>query len=176
MLFVLVENDRAGGAGISVVIFGLLLQFLGGVDVFGTIWNNPVYILVFLALYLVAGTVWAVSKWYIFVKKIARKYREIKTEFLHSRKLEPGDPLDDKQRAELLRQARDSGIKEVPPRANSNKSRIIGWMVFWPISLVWSLLDDFVKELFTQVYDFIGGFLQRISNRVFKDIVDDFKE
>lgn len=176
LLFVLVETDQGVGAGISILIFAALLNWVGGVPVFATIWANPLWVFALLGIYLVVGTGWAISKWYIHVKKIARKYREIKDEFMSDRGLEKGHPLDDKQRLELRSRTQAQGLREVPPKANKNKSRITGWMMFWPVSMIWSVLDDFVKELFFQIYDYIGGFLQRISDRVFKDIVDDFKE
>jgi len=62
------------------------------------------------------------------------------------------------------------------PRVRDNKAKIMRTMSWWPISLVWSFLDDFVKRVFRLVYLKISGFLQRISDNMFGGVKDDLPD
>jgi hypothetical protein len=42
-------------------------------------------------------------------------------------------------------------------------------MSLWPASIIWTAFNDPVRWLFEEIYDRIGGLMQAISNRVFKD-------
>lgn len=47
---------------------------------------------------------------------------------------------------------------------NAHKSRLIGWIVYWPWSMVWNVLGDF----FTGIYDFLSNIYERVRNAVIR--------
>ena len=63
-------------------------------------------------------------------------------------------------------------LKSIKPKAADNKGMIITWIVYWPFSALWSLLEDLIHELLKSlvmklrtVYDYIGQMAIRdISN------------
>jgi hypothetical protein len=42
------------------------------------------------------------------------------------------------------------------------------WMSFWPMSLLWTLLNDPIRKLFTEIYTRISGTLQKIADREYE--------
>jgi len=52
-------------------------------------------------------------------------------------------------------------------KASENKGRIVSWMSYWPLSLVWTFLDQPVKRLFTWIYNRTSKVYDRIHDHVF---------
>lgn len=93
-----------------------------------------------LLVYAVIGIVWSMFRWFRFVKAKADYFRE-----------QHGSSLTDSQRQDLAREI----------RASHNKSRITGWIAYWPWSLVWNLTGDFFK----MIYEGLQGVYQKISDK-----------
>ena len=55
-----------------------LLAFFGDFNLLTFIRNNPLKFIAMVLLYVLLGTVWSFTKWYIYCKGRARKYNEIK--------------------------------------------------------------------------------------------------
>ena len=53
------------------------------------------------------------------------------------------------------------------------KERVITWMIWWPSSVIWTLLDDLVKNIFNHIYNGIHSTLQGISNRIFSGVAEE---
>lgn len=62
-------------------------------------------------------------------------------------------------------------IRSVRPDISKNKSRVICWGVYWPMSMMWFILNDFITEIIEYIYSVISGKLQNMSNRMFKDVM-----
>ena len=58
----------------------------------------------------------------------------------------------------------------VKPKANDNKATIIMWMSYWPLSAIWFIVADMIKEMFNYIYDQLGGYFQRVSDEKFKNL------
>jgi hypothetical protein len=150
ILFVSVETDRPGVATItSLAFFGVFAYWgalPGGGGVLATLAANPFTVALLLVGFFVLGTVWAVVKWWFYVRRLAEKRRE---------QLEAGD-------------VRYGKIKK--PSVSENKSRIMTWMCFWPFSFIWTMIDDPVRMVFKAIYTKIRGLLQRIADRAFEGL------
>ena len=66
---------------------------------------------------------------------------------------------------------RDKQGRIVAPRARDYKSSILLWMSFWPLSALWTALDDLIKELFENIYQYLSSILQSIADRAFAGII-----
>jgi hypothetical protein len=173
-LFVIVEiictetTSPVAGA-VWLALFLCILQLGGSIPVVQWFAANPGRALLALVVYFVVGAAWSVFKWTTLCLAVASYVRVLKEEFDH--------PTENRNERYTWRdRLRNSGdykgvdLMSLPPRVAAYKERIITWMVWWPTSMVWTILDDFVKNVFNHVYNAIRSTLQGISNRIFKDI------
>ena len=172
LLFTFVEYENGFGATVSVLIFGAILQSMGGVDITGFMVGNPFKVLALVVGYFALGALWGVVKWWIFCADRLREYEEFKTSFLKARGHANAKTVPE----ELRRAFKDAlasnkwhskGDLSVAPSAKEHKAKILRWMTFWWVSLIWSLINDFVKRLFREIYNRIAAFLQHISDSMF---------
>lgn len=100
-----------------------------------------------VAAYFLTGAVWSVVKWWRFeVKNVERVRREFK--------IHPA--------GRTWPEYRDKYKSDVA----EYKGVIIMWIVFWPFSALWTLLDDPVRRLASAIYTELVGVYERISQRV----------
>jgi hypothetical protein len=173
LLFMFVEYENGFGATASLLIFGAALQWCGDVDLIGFAFGNPLRLAIVVAAYFLLGGVWGTIKWWIYAKDRLEEYEELRDEFLRDKNLPTGTAVpvefrkEWKERLERRRGYREGRTLAEAPTARDNKSRIMRWMSFWPISMLWSFLDDFIKRVFKTIYHRISSFLQRISDNIF---------
>lgn len=120
--------------------------------------------------YFLGGTLWAVVKWRFYVYSKARRCEELRACYgkQNGWKAASFRQLEDAQRALVLKAA---GLKTVPPSVLDEKPRIMAWMAWWPLSLVWTIMDDPVRRLFQEIYRRIAGHLQAVSDRAFQGLL-----
>ena len=179
----------------SLVILGVFLGVIGvwgdGVAAAKWAYHNPMYIGAALAGYIVIAAGWGVGRWWLEMRKLSRNYKEVyvktRKDFLKENQDKVDEPISDKTPVpEVLREkwkkqriyfrhwklsVNDNGRLDVP-QASDYKPEIITWMAFWPVSLLWTILDDFVKELFENIYQATAAWMQRIADREFKGIME----
>ncbi len=56
------------------------------------------------------------------------------------------------------------------PLAKRHRSRIMQWIAFWPISIVWTLIDDPVRRAATFLFNRVRHMFQAMSDSMFKGI------
>jgi hypothetical protein len=181
LLFAFIEYENGVGATVSLIIFACCLQWLGDVNLIGFVVANPLKLLAVVAAYFVLGGAWGAVKWWILIGDRLHEYKELKEEFLVARGLPAGTKVVPAERKaewkEKLEHHRDysrgGGLLSDAPRVRSNKGRILRWMTFWPVSLIWSIINDFVKRIFRSIYHRIAGVLQRMSDNMFRGVQDD---
>ena len=167
LLLVLIENDKPGWCTISMLSTLGLLKLLTGINLFSLAWHNPGMTVLAILGYFAAGTVWAVGKWYLYVKDRRVKYEEAKSTWSASSSLSarPNPTWETSyERAKFL-----NSKKGLAPLVRDNKSRVLTWMGYWPWSMVWTVINDPVKKAFKAIYNRIHNNLQAISNNAFKD-------
>ena len=60
-----------------------------------------------------------------------------------------------------------SDIKNNIPKASSNKGRITSWMFYWPFSVIITLFNEPIKNIFNKIYYKFTSSFDKISNNVF---------
>ncbi len=65
---------------------------------------------------------------------------------------------------------------DVIPLASEYKDYIMCWGAYWPVSLLWFVLHDFVERTFRAIYEQISHWYQNIANATFASLKDDFKK
>jgi len=155
----LMDTDNPGWATVTAVITVAILAILGNFNPLEWLRTNPMEVAFYVVSYFIAGVMWGVTKWYFWLQKTKRKIMALKNE--HPNWTD----------TDLVRMMKVAGIwGDFPPKVGDHKAKIMGWMMLWPASMVWTVLNDPVRRIFEEIYNRIGGGLQAMSNRVFRDI------
>lgn len=60
-----------------------------------------------------------------------------------------------------------SNSEKLIPQIGDNKARITSWIVWWPWSALWTLLNDPIRRLAEFIYTQLQTTYQRLANKVF---------
>lgn len=126
-----IEHDHYSTPTVLAIILGII--YWKAIAAFGL----PAIALT-IAIYAVVGMLWFLFRWFRHVNKEVVKYHE--------------------KYGKELTQSQTSDLKN-DVSVSQNKSRIMGWIAYWPWSLTWSLTGDF----FNMCYDAMSGWYQKIA-------------
>jgi hypothetical protein len=164
----------------------LILALFGSFNVFSVIFANPILFICGIIAYFVVGVAWSFVKWYLFNKDRSTLVSELKAEYL-AREARPLDqdgqqlPQDDYRIKDWqagfdrvlerhdLSELNAQGQIGIRPYAKNHKSVIMTWIAYWPFSVTWSLVDDFVRRVVKAIYNSLSGAYQGLSDRVVSD-------
>ena len=168
LLIYWVENRSPNWAAFSIVCLLGVLNW-AGYPVWSTIVTHPDTILYAVAGYLGIGTIWAVIRWYFYVKNEREKYDEFKKNWLKSQYLEPNAILEGETLKGFLR-ALDNEVcyhdLDIHPQVGKNKESIQIWIIHWPWSFCWTLIDDPIRKTVKAIYNGISNRLQAVSDKI----------
>lgn len=161
---------------VSIVVAALMYQFVADVNLVGYVASHPLHVVGFILGYFVVGAVWSVVKWALHVLDCRDKYRELKAKYEEL----PADCRDvEGPRHNDQYKSLDHYIKNnlyyskyqysfpPPPKVSKHKKLVVKWIAYWPFSMIWSLIDDFVRRAAKAIYNFLSGFMQKISDKIF---------
>jgi hypothetical protein len=127
---------------------------------------NPALTVSLSFFYILTGIAWSLVKWGHFVGKIKDKY-------IAARK-------DWKTGESLYKDYDLAGFKfyfkrywenqSIPPLASENKNRILTWMIYWPFSFLWTIIDEPFKKAFELLFNSIKRLYQWISDGIFEGV------
>jgi hypothetical protein len=143
----------------SIIVFGCLAHWLSDINLFEFFKDNSTFIIEIIIAYLFIGIIWGFIKWFLYVRKIKEDYLILKSSWKPCNR-----SFEDEVRFRF---------QEIPPKASSHKEKIINWISLWPFSFIWSLICDFITNLFNEIYKAFSGLFQKISDQQFKDIHPD---
>jgi hypothetical protein len=156
------EYERFSGTTVVLVVGIALAWWLTKVNPFYWALEHWYAVLGYIAIYLGVGVGYGIFKWKLFVTKIVDKLRD----FRRDKKIE--GPLSAEQFTSFKSFASYYG--ELPVRVTRHKRQITGWMIYWPFSLPWTLINEPIKRFFNFVYYRLAGRLQDMSDNAFKDL------
>jgi len=166
------------------VIYALLIQWLSNVDIIGFIIGNPTRTAIIAAAYVGIGVVWSAFRfwWYMGnkiqgIKNGERDWTVSKLKDYYQSSAGGNVPYNDARvKAEKEYDANgmpsnlyadwNQHVDENSPKAIQNKGNIMRWMGYWPISVVWFIISDFVTELFAKVYYRLSKVYEGIAESV----------
>ena len=153
---------------INYIVYILLLQFLIGVPIFQSIIHNPLKVLIYTGIYLCAGTVWSIFKYYKRVSDYVKKSIEQKKTFCEKNKIENINAL----KGDLFHEYKTilKNIQEYKPAIKQSKADVSYWIAYWPISVVVYFFEDFLKNLLDNIIDMFGGVYRSIENKLYKKL------
>jgi uncharacterized membrane protein len=168
-LFSAVYSDHYFQASVDVVALLVLLSITGNIHL-ANCWqyvlHNPVAILGSALAYLGVGVVWSMLKWRLMLRRFKRQLakhwesEEAKaTGASHSRTI----PYSLERKGLRLEQGK------VRLEVDNFKTKIIGWMTYWWVSMPVWLLGDALHELFETLYLSVRRFYQRMADSALND-------
>jgi hypothetical protein len=175
-------------ATITLVLGALFLQFVAKFDILGFIRHEPFTLAFYGLLYVALGFGFACVKWWRYAKKQRRAYDKLRATFFRKNKIEGNElPPELKesffaylkesykpnQRGDFRHYSDASDADPVIPDITQNKAAFIRWMTYWPLNLLFTLLNDPVRRLFEWLYEVAGVKMQAISNHVFRGTESD---
>lgn len=145
--------------------------------------DHPWYALAGLGVYIVLGVVYAVIKWWSYVRdrRIALDHQiketlggepSIEAWVTRRDSLIPHKTYTVKDFWDIVehRQPGSVRVSRHVPQASAHKGLIMTWMSYWPWSAAWTLVNDPVRRMFRAIYHEIAGQLQRIADRAWKGV------
>jgi hypothetical protein len=170
VIMVLVENEQGTASFLALLTLILGITAFSNFNLFDYVNNHYESLLYYLGIYLVGGCVWPVVKWYFYALKKLDVYKERKADWMASQGID-GNVVPEDKKADFSRALKQYSK---PPKVSENKGRILMWMSYWPLSLIYTVINDPFRRLFLMIYNRLGSLLQRISNSVFKSAGADF--
>lgn len=193
-----IDRDKGLWASFFLGVGALSLILFGDPTLPSWLVNNPGVVLFSMFLYFAIGALWGLVKWYLYVTDQRADYDDLKRQWLRDRQQDSNGPIpEDLKKAwtEFLRDNHSSRYTYVSlvtkkdpngyerqervlqvrivPLAWENKSRISRWMTFWPWSVLWTVLDDFVRNIFKRIQRRLNELMERIAARAFQGTEDD---
>lgn len=173
-----VDKENGWGAFFGLVAAGLVAHFAHVVD-FHSVFSSWQSVLMYIGLYVAVGIVWSFVKWAFYTNNWANEQVErIKTaraDFLKKKNVEsdtvPDSMKDDwmQFRQEFFRTKDEYGRKinfSEEITVLSNVERILIWCLYWPFSMLWTLIDDPIRAICKFIiFKVFGGVMQFFAHR-----------
>ncbi len=182
LLMACVEFERSFVALLLVVATLVLWNFCGNRDLFPWMAAHAGHLAVWAIVYVVIGVVWSLVRWALYVADAREELLEYKRawETTHGdfgcSYYENGEKKVTTDFWVWWRlggdDARMARRNHAIPQPQDFKGRIISWMAYWPISMLNSLLFDFLRRFFSHLYNALAGTFRRISRAVYGDLAD----
>ena len=174
LLTVCMEWEQGAIGGGLLLLYLATLQWRGHLDIIGYVDQNRIESLYIGLAILALGCAVAFGKWLIFCRARRALYDEKKVAWLERVGVKDTTIIPDSLKGRWSKYVNEEHI-EVKTKARNHKARIIRWIVFWPVVLIWSFIDDLVKESGALVYRTLANLFQRVSDFVWSGVDDDFK-
>ena len=163
------SDDHPGSAFCATLVMFSVLWVLGGINLPALLIFNPVVMIFALPAYIAAGLVWSLCKWKFYIMGQRRKIEEVINEANEYYGARPEEKVNRSRfiHAGLTKAGMDFPI--TAPKPGQHKTRIVSWMIWWPLSLVWTMLDDPLRRAFMALYERFSGLFQKISDHEFRN-------
>ncbi len=175
------EREKEGFAsGVVSLILGLLLWNYSR-DIWAFVSTNLATTVYFAIGYVILGIGWSFLKWNEKVKKVFTNFKLIKSKFIKDKGEITSEKLKDfTDRLYESYKFKDAGghrinfyktdtsetiTKKIMPLGLDNKSLIMSWISYWPLSLLGTLLNNPFRRFFSWVYNKVSGFYDLIGNK-----------
>ena len=185
---ILTEKESVKWTLISLTLYLCFFSFLGGINVFSFLLLHPIKALLYVLGYFLIGVIWSFIKWWVKVNKATQKYKKewddfiknyeskkssVPKENMNLKNLQYHQNYIKRQKEEwesTIRNRRDTN----KPYAIECKEKISVWIIYWPFSLFWSFLHDFVKDMAEFFVLKFHQFYQKISDTAYKKVEVNF--
>jgi hypothetical protein len=150
-------------AGTVTFVLTLAGLQLFGYPIFTAILGYPIFLLIFLAIYVAAGSAYAV--FYRYPRMLNSNKDKIRSEYEYF--LRDGNKFEsDQSYDEFMDSYRYQTF-----RPGSNLDSISTWVLMWPWGLFWDLLHRPIIWIYNNMYTGIGQALEKVGKSVTRRIL-----
>ncbi len=157
--------------GWAVIFVGLTVLFtsLSAYSPLSWIWENWTTALLYLAIYVVIGFVWATFAWFLSLSKAAKEYEKQRARLMPKFLAAKGiTKLEDAHFAEFREFLADNHVFLPTERLKLSKDVMAVHVLFWPFQIVTFFLGDALTWAVDAFVGLFGGFFKRIQKWVFR--------
>lgn len=170
IMAVLLEFEKEGWAT-TLFSLGIALSLWAyKSEIWDFISSSPMTTLYFTISYVIAGLIWSLFKWKVYINKRVDLYESLKAEFSSRKEIKSnwkdwiaclnghmkgfyGDDYSPEKVADVI-----------IPKANEKKSLIVSWISYWPMSLGATLLNNPFRKFFEWIYSMVSGIYDKIGS------------
>ncbi|KKM02524.1 hypothetical protein LCGC14_1783570 [marine sediment metagenome] len=179
----LTEDDSHFFATVSLIAFVWLMSSANSLSVL----INPLIWLKWIVVYLAIGSTWSFLKWFSYLHKTKDHLKELKERFLnrYDVQLTVDGKISEKdfpQFAEYLNDAHYMGMgrfnatkirkrADVIPTVKGRFGDLTRWIIWWPMSAFWTILNDPLRRLAQALVRAFRGIYTKIALSVFSEEV-----
>lgn len=161
VLVAITSSERPISALLFFIASWAAITFLMGINPIAYLVTNVGTILVWLCVYLLIGIAYAYAKWtWIYLPSdyvqstIRRKFKDFKSHW--SRSFDTTKTDD-----ELIEEFTESDF--YPFGLKKDKWKISTWVIWWPLNLIWSFLDDVLIKVWNWFAGVLSGSFASIA-------------
>jgi len=182
-IIVIVEKEYIIWSGINIILFLLFFHYIIKINIFGNFIQDPGRSLLYVFGYLLLGFIWSFIKWWQYVNKEAFTYKEKRYKWLSNQREKRKEAkldlyglgsitLDTKVPKEMIKDWFSYAwyLSNNKPSAVNHKRSISHWIIYWPISLLGSLLNDFIGKVIRIIVVKFRSFYEIITKNAYKNI------
>lgn len=173
------EESHTFGAGLVLVGFVWIMSSVNDISVIA----NPLLWLKWVTIYLVLGVIWSVIKWFSFLHKQKDKLNSLKEVYIERNNLELiAKRISDSDWLGFVKYLSDQKYspngydkikkrEDVIPTVKGRFSDLTRWIVWWPMSAFWTILNDPLRRIAEALVRALKGIYTNIANSVFSNEV-----
>lgn len=164
---IFVEKQKNWSTFITLVLFAVALEWFSNVKPITWVFHHPMKLLVYIGVYAIIGAVWSVIKWWLYTLDARDRYTKSRVEYMQQNNLAEMGEIDVKRFVKLYK------LEKFPPMPHNEAMRISVWIAYWPLSGLWTLINDPIRRLFIAIRQSLQGVYTGISNSIFAQYKSD---
>jgi len=179
LLIIAIEKESFLACFLNIFVYTVFLQWVSHINIIGWSIDQPLKLLLYIFCYFILGILWSFVKWWLRVSERVENHlkdkAEIKINYLKKRLVEDAVTIDTPIPENLKEdwKRHQTCCNYIPERASEHKNLIATWITYWPFSLLWSLLHDFIKQVMKRIVTMLQGIYDGITRRIERNLKED---
>lgn len=173
------EGDSNFFAGIGLIAF---VYVMASVNDFSIV-ANPLLWAKWVAIYFALGTVWSFIKWFSYLHRVKDQLRKLKDAYVKRSGviLKKDGTFEDDDFDGFARYLGDkqylgyghtiNSRADVVPTMGKKFGDLVRWIVWWPFSAFWTILNDPIRRIAEFIVNRFRGAYESLAASVFKNEV-----
>jgi len=159
LLMWFVEEEMYIPAWVSITLCWSLLMWLGNSNFLVYLRYNPVDVIMYVVVYFIVGVIWSFLKFYLSANDTRNKLKALRNDYnVNNFGKTWGTYLYDNFSYEDCRKLIFS----------TYSNHIIFWIIYWPVSALWTLINDPFRKAATWLYEIV---LIGLYKRIFEHVI-----
>lgn len=171
------------------------IRFVLNMDVLEVLQSVVPHLLLVFGIYLAVGLIWSLIKWFFFIREHYKLIKLIKESYISGESLTDAirdiigahfgrkyaskiehhtfTTVSNAEQAEFKKlsleerfaRVKTKMIEAIIPKAKDQMKRIIGWVSYWPFSMISFILKDLMEKIYRNLVNLFRGVYDFISNK-----------